>query len=85
VRIHTERRQEVEGLRKLRERALLRRRKDRERKLQETIDDAASRRRFPSPGTDFRVEAIAAESREISERPKARPGREMNPDRGTGR
>ena len=53
VRLHTEARREVEGLRKLKERQLRAMRVRRERKLQETIDDAASRRRLPGPGKNL--------------------------------
>lgn len=52
VQQHVNAKREVEGLRRLRERTLLRQRKDRERKQQDLIDEAASRTFMPGPGTD---------------------------------
>ena len=85
VRIHTEIRKEVEGLRKLRDREYARRRKERERKQQETIDDAAARRKVPQPGTGFRLEAPAQDHRTTTDAPEWPVEYEINPDRGTGR
>jgi flagellar export protein FliJ len=53
---HRELRQEVEGLRKLREREIRRRRKRWERSQQEQLDDIAARRFLPGAGNFFPLE-----------------------------
>ena len=53
---HRELRQEVEGLRKLREREVCRVRKRRERSQQEQLDDIAARRFLPGAGNFFPFE-----------------------------
>ena len=59
VAAHQDLRVEVKGLHKLKERVLSRRRKERDRKVQEMIDDAAARRKLPGPGRDFPGEPVA--------------------------
>ncbi len=54
VRAHQELHREVEGLKRLRERTLQRRRKRQERRAQEAMDDVASRPFVPGGGNDFR-------------------------------
>lgn len=51
---HLALRQEVEGLRKLRDRAEKRAKQDRERTAQAEMDDLAGRRRLPAGGNPFR-------------------------------
>ncbi len=85
IRIHTGLRQEVEGLRKLRDREFSRWKKKRERKLQETIDDAASRRRLPGPGSQFRIDDSPEARRNDAETTGSPAGGEIHSDRGTGR
>jgi flagellar export protein FliJ len=57
VRAHLEVRREVEGLRKLKERARVRRRKKREGQAQATMDEAASRTILPGGGMECRPPA----------------------------
>ena len=58
-RVHRELRQEVEGLRKLREREVTRTRRRRERSQQEQLDDIAARRFLPGAGNFFPLETAA--------------------------
>ncbi len=85
IRAHQEIRKEVEGLRKLRARHLARRRRLRERKGQEAIDDAASRRRIPGPGTEFPKMTEPGHRGHSAETAGEPAGTDRNPDRGTGR
>jgi flagellar biosynthesis chaperone FliJ len=84
VRAHLALRREVEGLRRLRERALATARRRRERKAQEAIDDAANRRGLPGGGMKFpRPEADTAPAGG-SHRPGTRSGsgQGLNPGMG---
>ena len=54
VHAHVEAKREVEGLRRLRERTLLRQRRKRERAQQELLDDVASRPFVPGGGSNCR-------------------------------
>ena len=54
ISVHLELRKDVEGLKRLRERAEERRKHDQEKRHQEVVDDAAARTKLPEPGTDFR-------------------------------
>ena len=85
VRAHLRLRQDVEGLRRLREKALERRRRLGERRAQETLDDAAARTKLPDPGTAFPVDDADAVPGASGENPVARrePGSE-SPSGGEG-
>jgi flagellar biosynthesis chaperone FliJ len=84
VRAHVALRQEVEGLRRLRERALAEARRKRERKAQESIDDTANRRRLPGTGTKFPSPGAAAVAAGGSHRPQipSGNGQDLNPGMG---
>ena len=55
VRAHVRLRQDVEGLRRLREKSHAWRRRLGARRAQETLDDAAARTKLPDPGSAFPV------------------------------
>jgi flagellar biosynthesis chaperone FliJ len=85
VRAHVALRREVEGLRRLRERALEEARRRRERKAQEAIDDAANRRRLPGTGMKFPAHAAARAAAAAGDhRPgtRAGSGQGLNPGMG---
>jgi flagellar biosynthesis chaperone FliJ len=84
VRAHVALRQEVEGLRRLRERALAEARRKRERKAQESIDDAANRRRLPGTGTKFPSPGAATAAAGGNHRPQIPSGRDQGLNPGMG-
>lgn len=85
MRAHLEIRREVEGLRRLRERALEAHRKRIERKMQETIDDVAGRRKLPASGTKFPEVPVGVAGARGESTPEPRfPGGD-GPNRGTVR
>ncbi len=69
VRSHVRLRQDVEGLRRLREKALERRRRLGEKRAQETLDDAAARTKLPDPGSAFPAESVEAGPGKTDENP----------------
>lgn len=85
VRAHFRLRQDVEGLRRLREKAREHRRRLGERRAQETLDDAASRTKLPDPGSAFPADGSEAAPGASDENPDARrePGSE-SPSGGEG-
>jgi flagellar biosynthesis chaperone FliJ len=84
VRAHVALRREVEGLRRLRERALAEARRRRERKAQEAIDDAANRRRLPATGTKFPPPGVATATAAGNHRPETRAGSGQGQNPGMG-
>lgn len=85
VREHLEIRREVEGLRRLEERASEARRKRIERKMQEAIDDVAGRRKLPVTGTKFRELPAGMAGARGENAPEPRVPAGDGPNRGTVR
>ena len=85
VRAHLQLRQDVEGLRRLREKALERRRRLGEKRAQETLDDAAARTKLPAPGNAFPANTTNAGLSKSDENPidRREPG-SGSPSRGEG-
>jgi flagellar export protein FliJ len=82
VRAHLDLRKEVEGLRKLREKAQAAEKARRERQAQEAADEAASRRKLPPDGKDCPAPAASGGTGTGTKRPRERITGGSRPLRG---
>lgn len=83
-RAHQEARREVEGLKKLRERWERDRKKRREKRNQEAMDEVAARRFLPGSGRTFREEPDAEAGSRETDAPKSGFSPSDAPNQGTG-